>query len=74
MHDCNRHRPNGYKDRTWEARVKDDTISQFNALREQDRDRRQNKVNSRFPSLAEARDQYLQMDRVQDSDRVDSAQ
>ena len=56
MHDCNRHRPNGYKDKTWEARVKDDTIYQFAALREQDRDRRQNKVNSRFPSLADARD------------------
>ena len=59
MHDCNRHRENGYKDKTWVDRIPDEFIDEFKNRREKDLDRSANLVNNRFPSLQEARDQYL---------------
>lgn len=68
MHDCNRHRKHGYKDKTWVDRIPVDFVEEFARRREQDLDRQQNIVNNRFPSLAEARDQYLdgQVSRMED--------
>jgi len=54
--DCNRHRENGMKDKTWVPRITDSTTELFHEQRENDRNRKQNLINSRFPSLAEARD------------------
>ena len=59
MHDCNRHRKNGFKDKTWVKRIPSEFVEEFQNRRENDLDRAQNIVNNRFPSLAEARDQYL---------------
>ena len=59
MLDCNRHRKNGYKDKTWVDRIPTDFVEEFARRRDKDLDRQQNIVNNRFPSLAEARDQYL---------------
>jgi len=56
MIDCNRHRPNGLRDKTWQHRVSEEAIETYQSQRELDRDRKQNLINSRFPSLAEARD------------------
>ena len=72
MLDCNRHRTNGYRDKTWVHRVSDQNLETFHEQREADRDRSQNIINQRFPSLAEARDQYMALDtesRSEDSDR-----
>ena len=59
MHDCNRHRTHGYKDKTWDHRIPDEFIDEFQNRRLNDLNRQQNIVNKRFPSLAEARDLYL---------------
>ena len=59
MIDCNRHRPNGYKDKTWVDRIPDEFIDEFKNRRDFDIDRSQNLVNQRFPQLQEARDMYL---------------
>jgi hypothetical protein len=59
VHDCNRHRKNGYKDKTWVERIPNDFIDEFAKRRDKDLDRQQNIVNNRFPSLSDARDQYL---------------
>ena len=40
MHDCNRHRKNGYKDNTFKAKIVDQTLDHYNAHRDADRDRR----------------------------------
>ena len=29
MHDCNRHRKHGYKDKTWLARIPDEFMDEF---------------------------------------------
>ena len=58
-HECNRHRLHGYKDKTWIERVPDECIYEYERKRNFDRNRKQNITNVRFPSLAEARDQYL---------------
>ena len=39
MNDCNRHRKNGYKDNTFRAKIRDQTLDHFNAHRDADRDR-----------------------------------
>ena len=65
MHDCNRLRDNGYKDKTWVDRVPENAIREFDEMRQIDEDRKQNVVNSRFPSLQEARDMYLKAEAMQ---------
>lgn len=68
MHDCNRHRKDGYKDVTWADRIPAQVIDEFGRRRTVDYNRDINMVNKRFPSLAEARDQYLrQSQRMQES-------
>ena len=59
MHDCNRHRENGYRDKTWDQRIKDEMIEEYSRMRHKDTNRKQNILHSRFPSLAEAKDQYI---------------
>ena len=59
MHDCNRHRPNGFRDKTWDDNIKHQSIEAFSTQRSIDQDRSQNLTNHRFPQLAEARDLYL---------------
>ena len=51
MHDCNRHRKHGYKDKTFVERIPDEFIEEFKNRRDQDIDRSVNMVNNRFPSL-----------------------
>lgn len=59
MHDCNRHRPNGYKDVTYGAQIGVEVIEDFANKRSKDYDRSQNVIHKRFPSLSEARDAYI---------------
>lgn len=40
MHDCNRHRNNGYRDKTWVHRIPEEAIETFQYHRETDRDRK----------------------------------
>lgn len=61
MHDCNRHRDNKFRNRPFFKldRVHESYIDEFAKRRQLDQDRKQNMVNNRFPSLADARDQYV---------------
>lgn len=59
MHDCNRHRNNGYRDHTHEARIHKDVVHDFGVKRSLDQERGQMLTNKRFPQLAEARDLFL---------------
>ncbi len=65
MLDCNRHRPNGYKDKTWQDRIPSKAVDDFLRFRNTDLNRQQNLINKRFPQLAEARDQYLSNEQEQ---------
>lgn len=62
MHDCNRHRENGYKDKTWEHRISKEQLDNFKNKRDNDRNRKQNLVNNIFPQLADARDTYIKQE------------
>jgi len=44
-HDCNRHRKHGYKDRTYEQRIPNEFIYEFDNRRKNDLNRNQNIVN-----------------------------
>ena len=61
MHDVNRHRGTRFQNKPFfkVERVHESFISEFGKRRMIDQDRKQNLINNRFPSLAEARDQYL---------------
>ena len=47
-------------------RIPEDTIKEYEKRRITDQERSQNIINNRFPSLAEARDQYLAQNYEQD--------
>jgi hypothetical protein len=52
MHDCNRLRENGYRDKTWIDRIPYEFVDDFIKNRNYDlKDRDANSVNRRFPSL-----------------------
>jgi hypothetical protein len=51
MHDCNRHRKHGYRDKTFVERIPDEFVEEFKNRRDLDIDRSTNMVNNRFPSL-----------------------
>ena len=61
MNDVNRHRENRFRNRQFFKvdRVHESFITEFGKRRTADQDRKQHLINNRFPSLAEARDQYL---------------
>ena len=61
MHDCNRHRDGRFRNQEFFKidRVHESYVGEFAKRRRLDQDRKQNMVNNRFPSLADARDQYL---------------
>ena len=56
--DCNRHREGKFQNKKFIAvdRVHDTFIEEFGNRRKVDQNRKQNLINKRFPSLAEARD------------------
>ena len=61
MHDVYRHRENRFRNKPFFKvdRVHESFINEFGKRRNFEQDRKQNIINNRFPSLAEARDQYL---------------
>jgi len=63
MHDCNRHRDNGYRDVTWKHKIEDDHMLLFKKKRDEDLDRQQHLLNMRFPTMADARDQYIEKEK-----------
>ena len=68
MHDCNRHRKNGYRDHTHDSRINQRTVHEFGLKRTIDQERAQLITNKRFPQLAEARDLFLKQAQIVDRD------
>ena len=72
MHECNRHRKNGYRDHTHEPRIHNDIVHDFGVKRSIDQERGQLLTNKRFPQLAEARDIFLKQAQIASHSDYDS--